>query len=82
MVTGRSNIFNAQASDTEGKYTIPLSSAKVDRPEMLSVENANYGAMTSKYPHLKGVYTEDTDLKKLLPVHVIPGASDQQIAAN
>ena len=32
--------------------------------------------MISKYPHLKGVYKEDTDLKKMLPVHVNLGASD------
>ena len=49
---------------------------RIDRAELLSVENPNYAVMISKYPHLKGVYMEDTDLKKMLPVHVILGASD------
>ena len=76
VVTKRSEIFNVQASNMEEKYAIPLSVTRIDRAELLSVENPNYAVMISKYPHLKGVYMEDTDLKKMLPVHVILGASD------
>lgn len=76
VVTKRSEIFNVQASDTDEKYAIPLGVTRIDRAELLSVENPNYAVMISKYPHLKGVYMEDTDLKKMLPVHVILGASD------
>ena len=76
LVTKRSEIFNVQASDTDEKYAIPLGVTRIDRAELLSVENPNYAVMISKYPHLKGVYMEDTDLKKMLPVHVILGASD------
>lgn len=49
---------------------------RVDRAELLSVENPNYKEMISKYRHLKGVNVEDIDTKALLPVHVILGASD------
>ena len=76
VVTKQSEIFNVQASNMEEKYAIPLSMTRIDRAELVSVENPNYVAMLSKYPHLKGVYMEDTDLKKMLPVHVILGASD------
>ena len=76
VVTKRSEIFNVQASDTDEKYAIPLGVTRIDRAELLSVENPNYAVMISKYPHLKGVYMEDTELKKMLPVHVILGASD------
>lgn len=75
VVTKRSEIFNVQASDTDEKYAIPLGVTRIDRAELLSVENPNYAVMISKYPHLKGVYMEDTDLKKMLPVHVILGAN-------
>ena len=75
VVTKRSEIFNVQASDTDEKYAIPLGVTRIDRAELLSVENPNYAVMISKYPHLKGVYMEDTDLK-MLPVHVILGTSD------
>ena len=76
VVTKRSEIFNLQASNMEEKYAISLSVTRIDRAKLLSVENPNYAVMISKYPHLKGVYMEDTDLKKMLPVHVILGASD------
>ena len=76
VVTKRSEIFKVQANYMEEKYVIPLSVMRIDRAELLSVENPNYAVMISKYPHLKGVYMEDTDLKKMLPVHVILGASD------
>ena len=75
VVTKRSEIFKVQANYTEEKYVIPLSVMRIDRAELLSVENPNYAVMISKYPHLKGVYMEDTDLK-MLPVHVILGTSD------
>ena len=68
VVTKRSEIFKVQANYTEEKYVIPLSVMRIDRAELLSVENPNYAVMISKYPHLKGVYMEDTDLK-MLPVH-------------
>lgn len=76
VVTKRSEIFNVQASDMKEKYAIPLSMTRIDCAELLSVENPNYAVMISKYPHLKGVYMEDTDLKKMLPVHAILGVSD------
>ena len=70
VVTKQSEILNVEASDTEEKYAIPLSVTRIDRAELLSVENPYYALIISKYPHLKGVYMEDTDLK-MLPVHFI-----------
>lgn len=32
--------------------------------------------MLAKYPHLRGVTMEETDTKKILPVHVILGANE------
>ena len=76
IVTKRTETYNAQVSDTKGNNTISLRVTRVDRAELLSVENPNYKEMISKYRHLKGVTMEDTDTKSLLPVHVILGASD------
>lgn len=52
VATKRSEIFNVQASNMEEKYAIPLSVTRIDRAELLSVENPNYAVMISKYPHL------------------------------
>ena len=74
--TKRTETYNVQVSDTKGNYTIPLSANRIDRAELLCVENPNYREMIGKYRHLKGVDIEDTDTKSLLPVHVILGVSD------
>ena len=75
-VTKRTETYNVQVSDTKGNYTIPLSANRIDRAELLCVENPHYREMIGKYRHLKGVDIEDTDTKSLRPVHVILGASD------
>ena len=71
IVTKRTETYNAQVSDTKGNNTISLRVTRVDRAELLSVENPNYKEIISKYRHLKGVVMEDTDTKNSLPVHVI-----------
>ena len=75
-VTKRTETYNVQVSDTKGNHIIPLSANRIDRAELLCVENPNYREMIRRYRHLKGVDMEDTDTKSLLPVHVILGASD------
>ena len=75
-VTKRIETYNVQVSHTKGSYTIPLSANRIDRAELLCVENPNYREMKGKYCHLEGVDIEDTDTKSPLPALVILGASD------
>lgn len=49
---------------------------KVDKWELLSLENPNYKEVLAKYSHLRGVYIDDDDDKRVLPVHLILGAND------
>ena len=49
---------------------------KVDKHELLSVDNPNYQKLIASYPHLQGVRIEDNDQKSKLPIHLILGASD------
>ena len=44
---------------------------KVNKGELLSIENPPYEQLMKTYPHLKGVQLDDTDAKPLLPVHAI-----------
>ena len=76
VVTKRNEVYDVKVSDTKGDLTIPLSVTRVERSELLSVENPNYKELIQRYPHLRGVRMEDTDTKSKLPVHVILGASD------
>lgn len=49
---------------------------KVDKRELLSLENPMYKEVLAKYPHLRGVYIDDDDAKRVLPVHIMLGAND------
>ena len=49
---------------------------KVDKPELMNLENPKYEELTKKYPHLKGVQMNDIDAKSRLPIHLVLGASE------
>ena len=74
-ITKHVEVYNLSVSDTQGKFSIPVSVAKVDRRDLLSVGNPNYPDLISRYQHLQGVCIEDTDTKPCLPVHLILGAA-------
>ena len=49
---------------------------KVEKGELLMLENPNYQALINSYAHLEGVKMEDKDPKPYLPIHLIFGASE------
>ena len=48
---------------------------KVNKRELLVLENPGYKQVIEANPHLKGVRMEDDDMKKILPIHIILGAN-------
>ena len=48
---------------------------RVERQELLSVENLNFKKTIARYQRQRRVHMEDTYTKGVLPVHVILGAS-------
>ena len=74
IITKEIETYDVQVCDLKEKFTIPVKVTKVDRGELLSVDNPKYQEMIASYPHLKGV--EDLDTKSQLPVHLIFGASE------
>ena len=48
---------------------------KVNKRELLVLENPGYKQVIEANPHLKGVRMEDDDMKKMLPIHIILGAN-------
>lgn len=44
---------------------------KVNKGELLSIDNPMYGQLIDKYPHLQGVRITDHDIKDQLPIHVL-----------
>ena len=65
--------ITVQALDSS---TLKIDVTKVDRKELFIVDNPNYKKIIESYTHLQGVYMDDSDSKRHLPVHLILGASE------
>ena len=59
-----------------GDFSLDVNATKVDKRELLLIENPKYKKVLQDYPHLRGVQIEDDDDKKFLPVHLILGANE------
>ena len=55
---------------------MPVEVTKVDKGELLILENPKYQEVIARNPHLSGVVMNDVDTKSRLPVHIILGAGD------
>ena len=76
LVTKRIETYDVEISDTQGRLTLPVCATKIEQRELLSLENPYYTEMLKRYSHLKGVQMEETDTKKILPIHVILGTNE------
>ena len=56
-----------------GKFQMNVRMAKVDKEELLHVDNPNYQQLIKTYRHLEGINMDDCGHK---PVHLILGACD------
>ena len=75
-VTKQVEIFQVQVSSTSGDFSLTTKVTKVDKNQLLSLENPHYEQCLTNYAHLKGIEMEDKDSKDTLPVHLILEASD------
>ena len=72
--TARMEIYKTTVSTRSGDFTLHVNLTKVNRGELLGIENLKYDHLMKTSPHLKGLEVDDADVKTLLPVHVILGA--------
>ena len=63
----------------DGSTEIKLDVTKVDRRELLMVDNPNYQKIINSYAHLQRVHMDDSDSKPHLPFHLILGASEYAV---
>ena len=61
---------------TAVKYEMPVNFIKVNKAELLSVENPHYADLVRDNAHLSDVKVADSDTKSQLPVHVIFGSGE------
>ena len=75
-VTREMEISTINVEALDGKFEMKVNVTKVDKNELLKVDNPKYEELSASYEHLKGIRVEDNDRKLKLPIHLILGASD------
>ncbi len=58
------------------KFVLNARVTKINKRELLSLENPNYERLLSEYQHLRGVIMDDMTDDRKLPVHLIIGANE------
>ena len=71
--TGRMEFYDVEVSSLDGNYKMDVKLAKVEKPELISINNPGYEKLICKYNHLKDVIIEDSDEKDELPIHLVLG---------
>ena len=68
--------YKVSMQSVTDEFSLDVNVTKVDKRELLSLENPKYKEVLAKYPHLRGMGIDDDDDKRGLPVHLILGAND------
>lgn len=74
-VTTKVEMYNVNVTSISGDFSMSVTVSKVDKTELMMLENPKYEEFMKKYTHLSGVYMDDKDTKPQLPIHLVLGAS-------
>ena len=74
--TREAELVTIEIGDVNGKFTMPVEVTKVDKGELLFLDNPNYEETIAKNPNLSGVVMNDQDKKSRLLVHLILSAGE------
>ena len=71
MTSRTTNIefYDVKVSSSDGSNEMSTRLSKIDKGELLSVNNPQYGDLIKRYQHLNPVRMIDTDTKSQLPIH-------------
>ena len=67
--TARMEFYDAKISSIDGNYEMNVNLTKVDKTELLSINNPGYKRLIEQYQHLESVKMDDDDTKPQLPIH-------------
>ena len=71
--TGGTEFYDVEVSSLDGNFKMDVKLAKVEKPELMSINNPGYEKLIRKYNHLKDVIIERSDEKDELPIHLVLG---------
>ena len=69
------NIYGLQIRSLDGKFSLEAQVNKVDRKELLTLENPKCTEMVEQFSYLRGVTIQDDSEKPMLPIHLILGTN-------
>ena len=69
-------MYKSCVESVYGDFKMDVNLVKVNKGELLTLENPNYDSVIGKYSHLKGVELRDHDTKPRLLLHIILGAGE------
>jgi hypothetical protein len=75
-VTCEMELSTINVQSVESDFNINVSVTKVEKPQLLQVDNPNYPQPIANYPHLREITMNENDRKPKLPIHLILRASD------
>jgi hypothetical protein len=61
--TTRVEIYTASIKSLDRKFEFEIEMSKVDKPELMKLNNPNYAHLLERYKHLKGAKFEDSDTR-------------------
>ena len=74
--TTKVEMYDVNVTSISGDFSMGVTLSKVDKPELMMLENSTYEELMERYIHLNGVYMDDKDTKPQLPIHLVLGASE------
>ena len=74
--TTRVEIYAASIKSLDQKFELEIEMSKINKPELMKLNNPNYAHLLERYKHLNGAKFEDPDTRTQIPIHLVLGASD------
>jgi len=72
----RLEVYDLELRSVNHQFSLLVKGTKVNKTELLSIDNPNYRALNEKFSHLKGVHVNDDDTKASLVVYVVLGSRE------
>ena len=69
-------IYNLKLCNTGNKFHIETEVTRVERSDLLTLDNPKYKEILANHSHLHGITMQDEDEKERFPVHLILEAGD------
>ena len=76
VTTRKMQVYNASVESLNKDFVLNVRLTKIEKNELLELENPRYKEILTKFHHLDGVYMDDYDEKDMPPVHLILRANE------